>query len=44
MDLFIRTKNKILFSRYLDFCVFDKSKNLKICDVTIVMIHFRMFL
>ena len=32
MNFFIWSKNKILFSRYLDFCVFVKSTNIKICN------------
>ena len=34
MNFFIWRKN-ISFSRYLDFCVFVKSTNFKICDVII---------
>ena len=35
INFFIRRKNDVLFSRYLDFCVFMKSIDLKICDVII---------
>ena len=33
LNFFIWRKNNALFSRYLDFCVFVKSTDLKICDV-----------
>ena len=32
---FIWRKNNVLFLRYLDFCVFGKSAEFKICDVII---------
>ena len=35
MNFFIWRKNNVLFSRYIDFCVFVKSTNFKICDVII---------
>ena len=35
MDVLIWKKNNISFSRYLDFCAFDESVILKICDVII---------
>ena len=35
MNLFIWNKNNVSFSRYLDFCVFLKSADFKICDVII---------
>ena len=34
MNFFVWRQN-VVFSRYLDFCVFVKSTNLKICDVII---------
>ena len=33
MSFFIWRKNNVLFMRYLHFCVFVKSTDLKICDV-----------
>ena len=30
-----KNKDKVSFSRYLDFCIFDESTYLKICDVII---------
>ena len=49
MNFFIWRKNYASFSEYLDFCVFDKSTNFKICDVIIDItahynVHFRLFL
>ena len=49
MNIFIWRKNNVLFSRYLDFCVFEKSIDFKICDVTIDIatqwkLHLRLFL
>ena len=35
MNFFIWNKNNVSFSRYLDFRVFVKSTNFKICDVII---------
>ena len=35
MNFFIWSKNNIFSTRYLDFCVFMKSTDLKICDVII---------
>ena len=32
---FLLEKKKVFFSRYLDFCVFVKSTNVKICDIII---------
>ena len=32
---FISRENKVWFSRNLDFCVFVKSTNFKICDIII---------
>ena len=34
-EFFIQNKNSVSFSRYLDFCVFNESKNFKICDAII---------
>ena len=34
MNFFICKKNYVSFTRYLDFCVFDEYRNLKIHDVT----------
>ena len=39
MNFFIWRKSNISFSRYLDFCVFVKSTDFKICDVTINILH-----
>ena len=36
-DFFIQSKNSVSFSRYLDFCVFNESKSLKICDAIIAI-------
>ena len=35
MNVFIWSKNNISFTRYLDFCVYVKPTNFKICDVII---------
>ena len=35
MYFFIWMKNNVSFSRYLDFCVFVKCMDLKICDIII---------
>ena len=34
-DFFLFKKNNVSFSRYLDFCIFVKSTDLKICDAII---------
>ena len=35
MIYFIGRENNVLFLQYLHFCIFDESRNSKICDVTI---------
>ena len=35
MNFFVWSKNNVLFTRYLDFCVFVKSTDIKICDFII---------
>ena len=35
MNFVNKGKNDVLFSRYLDFCVFVKSTDFKICDTII---------
>ena len=35
MNFFILRKSNVSFSRYLDFCVFVKFTDFKICDVII---------
>ena len=49
MNFYIWDKNNVLFSRYLDFCVYVKSTDFKICDVIICIatqwkLHFCLFL
>ena len=37
---YMKIKNNVVFSRYLDFCVFDESTNLKNCDIiTDITVH-----
>ena len=42
MNFFIWRKNNILFSRYLDFCVFVKSADFDFCDVIISIAAFHL--
>ena len=35
LKIFFLFEKKVLFSSYLDFCIFVKSADLKICDITI---------
>ena len=41
MNFFIWNKNNVSFSKYLDFCVFVKSRNFEICDVIISIATYR---
>lgn len=37
-------EKSVSLSRFLDFCVFDKSLNFKICDVTIdITAHYKLY-
>ena len=38
--LFFYQKKKVSFWRYLDFCVFVKSTNFKICDIIINIVYY----
>ena len=38
-----KKKKNFLLSRYLDFCVFVESTNFKICDVSMELLHNRVY-